>query len=91
MHQLFIRSLTNQFRRILDSIQSIGIRLSIGAFRTSPFISLLLRRLKYLRNYTFQIYPLQNHYLYAKIIDSIKIKISPLLCKSFSGIRDYYF
>lgn len=75
--------------KILEPILNTGIRLSIGAFKTSPAISmqiisscppLYLRRLKYLLNYTLKILALQNHPLYEKITN--RTKINHFLAKS---------
>lgn len=74
--------------KTLNPILNMGIRLSIGAIRTSPANSvqvisacppLHLRRLKQLLNYTLKIFSLQKHPFHQKLT-----QIPPPLCNSFS-------
>lgn len=69
-------SSSNSNLKILDPILNTGIRLALGAFRTSPANSLQaisnlpplnIRRIKHLLNYTLKIYVMKNHPIKEKV------------------------
>lgn len=69
--------------KTLDTILNTGIRLSLGAFRTSPTSSLLAlssnqplnyRRLKHLLNYTLKIFSLKTHPFYSMLNNTAKVR-----------------
>lgn len=76
-------SATESRLKTLNSILNSGIRLAIGAFRTSPADSLQvlascpplhLRRLRQLLNYTLKIFSLKSHPFYKMITDVDRIE-----------------